>query len=65
MYLGDLRTLLPQDEDGNAKVGKRAAVQPFDVQKGKMLHAKDLGFAGDEDFGMILIENQSCGTPVL
>ncbi len=22
MYLGSLRTLLPQDEDGNAKVGK-------------------------------------------
>ena len=65
MFLDCLRTLLLQDEDGNAKVGKSASAQPIDVQKEKILHAKELGFAGDEDFGMILIENQSCGTPVL
>ena len=41
------------------------SAQPFDVQKEKMQYAKDLSFAGDENFGMILIENQSCGTPVL
>lgn len=30
-----------------------------------MQHAKDLGFAADEDFGMIPIETQNCGTPVI
>ena len=38
--------------------------QPFDVLKEKMQHAKAFVFAADEDFGMIPIEAQSCGTPV-
>lgn len=39
--------------------------QPFDVLKDKMQHAKAFVFAADEDFGMIPIEVQSCGTPVI
>ena len=38
---------------------------PFDVLKEKMQHAKAFVFAADEDFGMIHIETQSCGTPVI
>lgn len=39
--------------------------QPFDVLKEKMQHAKAFVFAADEDFGMIPIEAQSCGTSVI
>ena len=39
--------------------------QPFGVLKDKMQHAKAFVFAADEDFGMIPIEAQSCGTPVI
>lgn len=39
--------------------------QPFDVLKDKMQHGKAFVFAADEDFGMIPIEAQSCGTPVI
>lgn len=39
--------------------------QPFNVLKEKMQHAKAFVFAADEDFGMIPIEAQSCGTPVI
>lgn len=39
--------------------------QPFDVLKDKMQHAKAFVFAADEDFGMIPIEAQACGTPVI
>lgn len=39
--------------------------QPFNVLKEKMQHAKAFVFAADEDFGMIPIEAQSCGTPII
>lgn len=39
--------------------------QPFEILKDKMQHAKAFVFAADEDFGMIPIEAQSCGTPVI
>lgn len=39
--------------------------QSFDVLKDKMQHAKAFIFAADEDFGMIPIEAESCGTPVI
>lgn len=39
--------------------------QPFDVLKEKMQHARAFIFAADEDFGMIPIEAQACGTPVI
>ena len=39
--------------------------QPFSVLKEKMQHAKAFVFAADEDFGMLPIEAESCGTPVI
>jgi len=39
--------------------------QTFDVLKERMQHAKAFIFAADEDFGMIPIEAQSCGTPII
>lgn len=39
--------------------------QPFDSLKEKMQHAKAFVFAADEDFGMVPIEAQACGTPVI
>lgn len=39
--------------------------QPFDILKERMQHAKAFIFAADEDFGMIPIEAQACGTPVI
>ena len=39
--------------------------QPFDVLKEKMQKAKAFIFAADEDFGMIPIEAEACGTPVI
>lgn len=39
--------------------------QPFNVLKEKMQKAKAFVFAADEDFGMIPIEAEACGTPVI
>lgn len=39
--------------------------QPFDVLKEKMSHAKAFVFAAEEDFGIIPVEAQACGTPVI
>ncbi|WDF48324.1 glycosyltransferase family 4 protein [Chryseobacterium sp. KACC 21268] len=39
--------------------------QPFDILKDNMQKAKAFVFAADEDFGMIPIEAQACGTPVI
>lgn len=39
--------------------------QPFNILKEKMQKAKAFIFAADEDFGMIPIEAEACGTPVI
>lgn len=39
--------------------------QPFNTLKEKMQKAKAFIFAADEDFGMIPIEAEACGTPVI
>lgn len=39
--------------------------QPFEILKEKMQKAKAFVFAADEDFGMIPIEAEACGTPVI
>jgi glycosyltransferase involved in cell wall biosynthesis len=39
--------------------------QPFDVLKQKMQSAKAFVFAAEEDFGIVLIEAQASGTPVI
>lgn len=58
----------PNLEAYRKMAGKNVEVmgyQPFDVLKERMQHAKAFVFAADEDFGMIPIEAQSCGTPVI
>jgi len=58
----------PQLETLRKKAKKNVEVmgyQPFDVLKERMQHAKAFVFAADEDFGMIPIEAQACGTPVI
>lgn len=39
--------------------------QPFEVLKEKMAHAKAFVFAAEEDFGIVPVEAQACGTPVI
>ena len=39
--------------------------QPFNVLKDHMQRARAFIFAADEDFGMIPVEAQACGTPVI
>lgn len=39
--------------------------QPFDVLKDYMQRAKAFIFAAEEDFGIIPVEAQACGTPVI
>lgn len=39
--------------------------QPFEVLKEKMQKAKAFVFAAEEDFGIVSVESQACGTPVI
>jgi glycosyltransferase, family 1 len=39
--------------------------QPFDVLRDKMQKAKAFVFSAEEDFGIIPVEAQACGTPVI
>lgn len=39
--------------------------QPFEALKSHMQRARAFVFAADEDFGMIPVEAQACGTPVI
>jgi glycosyltransferase involved in cell wall biosynthesis len=39
--------------------------QPFEVLKDQMARAKAFVFAAEEDFGIIPVEAQACGTPVI
>jgi glycosyltransferase involved in cell wall biosynthesis len=44
---------------------KMLGYQPFEDLKKKLQKAKALVFAADEDFGMLPVEAQACGTPVI
>lgn len=48
--------------------GKNVALmgyQPFDILKRHLSKAKAFVFAAEEDFGMLPVEAQACGTPVI
>ncbi|MEI7810906.1 MAG: glycosyltransferase family 4 protein [Ignavibacteria bacterium] len=50
------------------KAGRNVEIlgyQPFDQLKDYMQRAKAFVFAAEEDFGIIIVEAQSCGTPVI
>lgn len=44
---------------------KLLGYQPFEVLKAKMQKAKGFIFAAEEDFGILPVEAQACGTPVI
>ncbi|WP_456267957.1 glycosyltransferase family 4 protein [Kushneria sp. AK178] len=58
----------PQMESIRAKAGSNVTLmgyQNFDVLKGHMSRAKAFVFAAEEDFGIMPVEVQACGTPVI
>ncbi|MDO4921253.1 MAG: glycosyltransferase family 4 protein [Phascolarctobacterium sp.] len=51
-----------------AKAGKNVTLmgyQPFEILKEHMQKAKAFVFAAEEDFGIVPVEAQACGTPVI
>lgn len=51
-----------------AKAGPNVTImgfQPFAVLKDHMQRAKAFVFAAEEDFGIVVVEAQACGTPVI
>lgn len=51
-----------------AKAGPNVTIlgyQPFPVLKDHMQRAKAFVFAAEEDFGIVVVEAQACGTPVI
>jgi len=51
-----------------AKAGKNVELlgyQPFEILKDYMQRAKAFIFAAEEDFGLVLVEAQACGTPII
>jgi glycosyltransferase involved in cell wall biosynthesis len=44
---------------------KLMGYQPFSVVKEHMAHARAFVFAAEEDFGIVPVEAQACGTPVI
>lgn len=58
----------PEFEKIKSKAGSNVALlgyQPFEVLKDYMQRAKAFVFAAEEDFGIIPVEAQACGTPVI
>ena len=58
----------PDFEKVRAKAGPNVQLlgfQPFSVLKDHMQRAKAFVFAAEEDFGIMPLEAQACGTPVI
>ena len=71
-YMPEKRLVVIGDGPDFVKIKRKAAgnveilgFQPFDVLKEHMQQAKGFVFAADEDFGIISVEAQACGTPVI
>ncbi len=58
----------PEFEKIRRKAGPNVALmgyQPFEVVKRHMARARAFVFAAEEDFGIVPVEAQACGTPVI
>ncbi|MCC8401607.1 glycosyltransferase [Paraburkholderia sp. MMS20-SJTN17] len=58
----------PQMASVRAKAGSNVTIlgsQPFDVLKDYLARARAFVFAAEEDFGIVPLEAQACGTPVI
>ncbi|NKF21896.1 glycosyltransferase family 4 protein [Solimonas marina] len=58
----------PEMENVKSKAGKNIHIlgyQPFDVLRQHMQDARAFVFAAEEDFGIVPVEAQACGTPVI
>ncbi|WP_022671152.1 glycosyltransferase family 4 protein [Hippea alviniae] len=58
----------PDLEKIKKKAGKNIEIlgyQPFEILKDYMQRAKAFVFAAEEDFGIVPVEAQACGTPVI
>jgi glycosyltransferase involved in cell wall biosynthesis len=58
----------PELEKVKRKAGRNVEIlgyQPFQVLQDLMRRARAFVFAGEEDFGITVVEAQACGTPVI
>jgi glycosyltransferase involved in cell wall biosynthesis len=71
-YMSDKKLIVSGDGPEMGKIKRKAGnnielmgYQPFSVLKDKMAKARAFVFAAEEDFGIVPVEAQACGTPVI